>query len=94
MVGNVITAAVIPNRISWPAYPVSKESADSARPRRGTVVAVQAGMDTQLMLVGAGGVLLLAFVFQVFRSTRGDMNHSAVSEAWLAERKRMKDEIE
>ena len=51
-------------------------------------------MDTQLMFVGAGGVLLLAFVFQVFRSARGDMNHSAVSDAWLAERKRTKEELE
>ena len=50
-------------------------------------------MDTQLMFVVAGGVLLLGFVFQVVRSTRSDM-HSAVSEAWLAERKRMKEELE
>jgi hypothetical protein len=58
------------------------------------VVAVQICMDTQLMFVGAGGVLLVAFGFQVFRSARGDMNHSAVSQAWLAERKRMKEELE
>jgi hypothetical protein len=51
-------------------------------------------MDTQLMFVGAGGVLLLAFVFQVVRSARSEINHSAVSDAWLAERKRMKDEHE
>lgn len=46
------------------------------------------------MFVGAGGVLLLAFAFQVFRLARNDMNHSAVSDAWLAERKRMKEELE
>jgi hypothetical protein len=51
-------------------------------------------MDTQLMFVGAGGALLLAFAFQVYRTARGEMNHSAVSETWLAERKRMKDELE
>ena len=51
-------------------------------------------MDTQLMFVGAGGILLLAFAFQVFRSARGNMHHSAVSDAWLAERKRMKEELE
>jgi hypothetical protein len=51
-------------------------------------------MDTQVMFVGAGGVLFLAFVFQVLRSARGDMHHSAVSDAWLAERKRMKEELE
>jgi hypothetical protein len=51
-------------------------------------------MDTQLMFVGVGGVLFLAFMFQVFRSARSNMHHSAVSEAWLAERKRMKDEVE
>ena len=46
------------------------------------------------MFVGAGGALLLAFVFQVYRSARGDMDHAAVSDAWLAERKRIKDETE
>ena len=51
-------------------------------------------MDTQLMFVGAGGVLFLAFVVQVFRSARSNMHHSAVSDAWLAERKRMKEELE
>ena len=45
------------------------------------------------MFVGAGGALLLAFAFQVYRTARGE-NHSAVSETWLAERKRMKDEHE
>jgi hypothetical protein len=51
-------------------------------------------MDTQLMFVGAGGVLLFAFVFQIFRAARSEMNDSAVSGAWLAERKRMKDELD
>ena len=51
-------------------------------------------MDTQLMFVGAGGALLLAFVFQVYRTARNEINNSAVSEAWLAERKRIKEEHE
>jgi len=44
------------------------------------------------MFFGAGGALVLAVVFQIYRSTRSDMDRSAVSESWLAERKRFKDE--
>ena len=51
-------------------------------------------MDTQLMFVGVGGVLVVAFMFQVVRSARGDMPHSGVSAAWLAEQKRMKHDHE
>ncbi len=60
--------------------------------RKVTVVAAPRGMDPQLMAVGAGAALLLVFVFQFYRSARGDMDHSPVSATWLAERKRMKDD--
>ncbi len=46
------------------------------------------------MIAGAGGALLLVFVFQVYRSARGDMDDSPVSDTWLAERKRLKDDGE
>ncbi|HEY6360967.1 MAG TPA: hypothetical protein VIX63_07665 [Vicinamibacterales bacterium] len=51
-------------------------------------------MDTQLVIVGVGGALLAVFAFQVWRSTRDDMNRSTVSESWLAERRRIKEEQE
>jgi hypothetical protein len=94
VVGFLITTAVITIRFSSRAGAVPHESGTLRRTARGTVVAVHAGMDTQLMFVGFGGVLVLTFMFQVFRSARGHMTHAAVSETWLAERKRMKDEHE
>lgn len=52
------------------------------------------GMDTQPALVWVAGALVVIFAFQVWRSTRQDMSGSAVSEAWLAERKRVKENEE
>ena len=62
--------------------------------RRGTVVADGVGMNTQVMVFGVGGALLLLFAFQFWRSMRDDMNGSAVSDAWLADRKRVKEDSE
>ena len=62
--------------------------------RRGTVVADALSMYTQFVIFGVGGALLVLFAFQVWRSMREDMNRSAVSDAWLADRKRVKEETE
>jgi hypothetical protein len=51
-------------------------------------------MNTQFLIFGVGGALLFLFALQFWRSMRDDMNGSAVSDAWLADRKRMKEETE
>ena len=51
-------------------------------------------MDSQVAVYMVGAALLAVFAFQVWRSTRDDMTGSAVSQTWLAERKRVKDEQE
>jgi hypothetical protein len=51
-------------------------------------------METQLVMFGVGGALLAVVAFQVWRTTRDDLNGPAVSETWLAERRRIKDEQE
>ena len=58
----------------------------------GTFVAAPTWMDTQLMIVGAGGALLLLLAFQVFRSARHDVSDSPVSQTWLSEQKRAKSD--
>jgi hypothetical protein len=86
---------VIPTPFSVSARGVtSRPQSHESGVRQGTVIADALSMDTQFVIFGVGGALLVLFAFQAWRSMRDDMNRSAVSDAWLADRKRLKEDSE